>query len=176
MRHLCSPTTLTVQGPLGAACCDENQYAAPTGLGILFDRFSTKMSRLTALLPRQHFPHAAAGGTQEPGVAQHLQFLPYLGLDVVVARMQLFEMRRKGKYLRIRKHGFVHGPNDREHLQSPTAFFDRKIFQRLDLAELFADDVRGRDGTVLDDGDAGIQRNAVEGEVAANPTGTARFG
>lgn len=109
-------------------------------------------------------------------VPQHLQLLPDFVFDMPVARMQFLQFPRKRVNVLVAEFGFAQAPDQVQDVQRPAAFGHGQFLQRFDLLEPGADFDDGRDGTVANEVNPGVNGNAVEGKIAADPTGAAGGG
>lgn len=110
---------------------------------------------------------------EEAGVAEDLKLLADFVFDVAVVGVKLFHFTGEGVGVGCGEFLFAEAANGVENVQGPAAFLRFDFGQRFDAAELCADIFRGRNLAFGDDGNSGVGGNAVECDVAADPTGAA---
>lgn len=108
---------------------------------------------------------------EEAGVAEDLELLADFVFDVAVIGMKCFHFAGEGVGVGGSEFLFAEAAHGIEDVQSPAAFLRFDFRQRFNLAELGADIFRGLNLAIRDDGNSGVGGNAMEGDVAADPTG-----
>ena len=98
--------------------------------------------------------------------------LPDFIPDMPIVGVQLFQLAGEGVGVGGRELGFAEAADGVEHVQRPAALGDGNVFQRFDATELRADFLHRRDAAFGDDGDAGFDRDAAQGDISANPADT----
>ena len=110
---------------------------------------------------------------EEAGVAKDLELLADFVFDVAVVGMKFFQFAGEGVGVGGGEFLFVEAADGVEDVQCPAALLRFDFRQWFDLAELCPDIFCGGSHIVSDDGNSCVGGNAVERDVATNPTGAA---
>lgn len=116
------------------------------------------------------------GMMQEAEIAEDLELLADFGSDVPVIGMELFQFTGEGINVFVFEFRFAEAVDDVQDVQRPTAFGDGQVFERLYSFKAGADFGGSQSDFVGDDGNTGVLRNTMEGDVAADPAGAAGGG
>lgn len=114
---------------------------------------------------------------EEAGVAEDLKLLADFVFDVAVVGVKLFHFTGEGVGVGCGEFLFAEAAHGVEDVQCPATLLGFDFGQRFDAAKLGADVFRGSNLAIRDDGNAGIGGDAMERDVAADPTSTTgRYG
>ncbi len=116
-----------------------------------------------------------AGGEEfeEVQVTQDLELLADFVADVAVTGMETKELTLKSINLVKCKFVFPQRTDYIQHIKSPATFFDTDVSKGSEPTKTFADFRRGASCTIDHDWDTSVDGNAVEQDIAANPSRTA---
>jgi hypothetical protein len=116
---------------------------------------------------------ATAEEFEEAEIAEDLELLADFGLDVVIVGVEFFEGVFEGVDFGQLEFGFSEGADGVEDVEGPAAFFKFKIGEGFEAAVGTAD-FGGWSGAIFfHNGNARVDGDAVEEDVAADPAGAA---
>ena len=90
--------------------------------------------------------------------------------------MQCFQLTGEGISIRRREFGFAETTNCIQYIKRPSAFLGFDFAQRFDVFETRPHFARGQNDRFGDDGNTCVCGDAMQGDVAADPTRTPRGG